>query len=117
MLHQIILLLLVTISSIKFPAWTPQSVIGSLHACARRSQKAKAEGRMSAAMQNPETPNVGNAGLENKPDFSPEKMKKFGGYRWLPASDPAFLDVERCELLLIGASEDLKGVSLCLPSR
>ena len=66
----------------------------------------------SCALQNPETPNVGNAGLENKPDFSPEKMKKFGGYRWASASDPSFLDVERCELLLIGASEDLKGDQL-----
>ncbi|KAK9840304.1 hypothetical protein WJX74_007231 [Apatococcus lobatus] len=67
------------------------------------------EGSYTLSIRNPETPNVGNAGLENKPDFSPEKMKKFGGYRWASASDPSFLDVERCELLLIGASTDLKG--------
>ena len=35
-----------------------------------------------------------------------------GGYAWIPVNDPSLLDFPRCELLLIGARPDVKGMLL-----
>jgi hypothetical protein len=70
------------------------------------------EGSLHISIKNPAKGNPPNAGLSrgSKADFG-EKQKLFegtpGGYAWIPAHDPAMLDVQNCELLLIGGSSDL----------
>lgn len=41
-----------------------------------------------------------------------ENSDHAGGYAWIPVNDPSLLDVPRCELLLIGARVDAKGMLL-----
>ncbi len=61
------------------------------------------------SMQNPGNDDPPNAGLSNKADYKGGQKKQFGGYRWISCQDPSLLDAERCEFILIGATEDLQG--------
>ncbi len=48
-------------------------------------------------------------GLEEKADFPEEKCKEFGNYAWIGVTDPTLLEYERCEFLLVAATEDVQG--------
>ena len=60
-------------------------------------------------VKNPGNDDPPNAGLSNKADYKGGQKKQFGGYRWISCQDPSLLDAERCEFILIGATEDLQG--------
>ena len=60
-------------------------------------------------VQNPTVDDPPNAGLSNKADYKGDQKKQFGSYRWISCQDPSLLDAERCEFILIGATEDLQG--------
>ena len=64
---------------------------------------------MPGWLQNPGNDEPPNAGLSNKADYKGGQKKQFGGYRWIACHDPSLLDAERCEFILIGATEDLQG--------
>ena len=51
------------------------------------------------------------AGLERKAEFKDEKEKReeFGPYAWIGARDTSLLDYERCEVLLVGTTADVRG--------
>jgi hypothetical protein len=51
----------------------------------------------------------GVIGLEEKADFPQEKKDEFGGYAWIGCTDPSLLEYERCEFLLVGATENVQG--------
>ena len=59
----------------------------------------------------PQTP-LGEIRSEQLPArrYTPEQQKQFegtpGGYAWTGAQDPTLLDHKRCELLMIGATDD-----------
>lgn len=61
------------------------------------------------SVQNPTLDDPPNAGLSKKADYKGGQKKQFGNYRWIPCQDPSLLDAERCEFILIGATEDLQG--------
>lgn len=63
-------------------------------------------------VQNPTVDDPPNAGLSNKADYKGSQKKQFGNYRWISCQDPSLLDAERCEFILIGATEDLQGDAL-----
>ena len=69
--------------------------------------------RCCCVLQNPEKANPPGAGLNDKADFKdePAKQRKFGGYNWIGAQDTSLLDYERCEVLLVAATTDLKGAA------
>lgn len=71
---------------------------------------------MLCLVQNPTVDEPPNAGLSNKADYKAGQKKQFGNYRWIPCQDPSLLDAERCEFILIGATEDLQGAacSICV---
>lgn len=48
-------------------------------------------------------------GLAQKADYPAEKLAQFDGYAWIGAADPELLEFERCEFLLVGATEDVAG--------
>ena len=64
---------------------------------------------MLRLVQNPTVDDPPNAGLSNKADYKGGQKKQFGNYRWISCQDPSLLDAERCEFILIGATEDLQG--------
>ncbi|KAI9015384.1 hypothetical protein DFJ74DRAFT_731742 [Hyaloraphidium curvatum] len=68
------------------------------------------QGSFVLAVKNPERPaqGVGFGGNRNA-DFPPELQALFAGRRFVDANPPAFLDVPRAELVLIGASGQPKG--------
>ena len=63
----------------------------------------------NAVVQNPGNDEPANAGLSNKADYKGGQKKQFGNYRWIACHDPSLLDMERCEFIFIGATEDLQG--------
>ena len=65
----------------------------------------------SCLLQNPSIDDPPNAGLSNKADYKGGQKKQFGNYRWISCQDASLLDAERCEFILIGATEDLQGNS------
>lgn len=54
-------------------------------------------------------PNPPQAGLGKgqKADFPEDLISQFRGRRFIPVNTPAFLDSVHCELLFIGATEDI----------
>ncbi|DBB02711.1 TPA: hypothetical protein ACH3X3_011658 [Trebouxia sp. C0006] len=69
----------------------------------------KKEASYTLSIKNPGNDDPPNAGLSNKADYKGGQKKQFGGYRWISCQDPSLLDAERCEFILIGATEDLQG--------
>lgn len=63
-------------------------------------------------LQNPYKPSPPGLGLKKHPAYPPELQHVFfegppGGYSWVPARNPALLDYEDAEFVLIGHSHDL----------
>ncbi|KAL3131056.1 hypothetical protein ABBQ38_000372 [Trebouxia sp. C0009 RCD-2024] len=69
----------------------------------------KKEASYTLSMKNPTLDDPPNAGLSKKANYEGAQKKQFGNYRWIPCQDPSLLDAERCEFILIGATEDLQG--------
>lgn len=69
----------------------------------------KKEASYTLSMKNPGNDEPANAGLSNKADYKGGQKKQFGNYRWIACHDPSLLDMERCEFIFIGATEDLQG--------
>lgn len=69
----------------------------------------KKEASFTLSMKNPSIDDPPNAGLSNKADYKGGQKKQFGNYRWISCQDASLLDAERCEFILIGATEDLQG--------
>lgn len=68
-------------------------------------------GSYSFSVKNPSNePRPGGVpiGLEQKADYTQEKREEFGGYAWIGVSDPSLLEFERCEFLLVAATEDVE---------
>jgi hypothetical protein len=68
-------------------------------------------GSYSFSVKNPSNePRPGGAaiGLEQKAEYTEEKREEFGGYAWIGVSDPSLLEFERCEFLLVAATEDVE---------
>lgn len=42
-------------------------------------------------------------------DFPRDLAERFGDYRWIPVETTRFLDYDKCQLLLVGAREDIEG--------
>jgi hypothetical protein len=63
------------------------------------------------AVRNPEAPAPPNVGLPQHrgADLPQELLARFRGRRFAPLDPPSFLDYERVELVLIGASDDVEG--------
>jgi len=69
------------------------------------------EGSYIITVKNPSAPvKVDAPGLQLKEhaNLPKELLDKFHGKRWMPANPPSVLDHERVELVIIGASDDLK---------
>lgn len=49
---------------------------------------------------------------DEKPDYPKALQKKFADERWIDVSDPALLDYENAQLVLIGADRSLDGIEL-----
>jgi hypothetical protein len=62
------------------------------------------------AVRNPEAPAPAGAGLPRgrRAALPAEVLERFRGRRWLAIDDPALLDQEGVELVLIGAGEDVE---------
>jgi hypothetical protein len=62
------------------------------------------------AVRNPAAPAPSGAGLprQRRPKLPPKLRERFDGRRWNVVDDPAFLDHEGVELVLIGAAEDVE---------
>lgn len=62
------------------------------------------------AVRNPEAPAPRGAGLpgHRRADFPPDVLERFGGRRFAALDPPVLLDYEGAELVLVGASEDVR---------
>ncbi|KAG9300781.1 hypothetical protein G9A89_023579 [Geosiphon pyriformis] len=71
----------------------------------------KHEASYIITVKNPEIANPGYAGLPNKQrkSFPSHLMEKFQGRRFNPLTTTEYLDYENCEIILIGADEDITG--------
>ncbi|KAI7836840.1 hypothetical protein COHA_009293 [Chlorella ohadii] len=65
------------------------------------------EGAFVLQVKNPEAHTEGDPGLSDRAEYSGEKQREFGDYRWISPRDTQLLDVPRCEFLLIGAREEM----------
>ena len=65
-------------------------------------------------LQNPYRPSPPGLGLGKKPDYPRELQQMFcegpaGGHAWIPPRNPALLDIEGAEFVLIGRRPDIGG--------
>ncbi|RUS19611.1 hypothetical protein BC937DRAFT_87200 [Endogone sp. FLAS-F59071] len=67
------------------------------------------EGSYIISVKNPEKPNPPYAGLSasQKARFPSHLQEAFHNLRFIPVSTPEYLNVDNCEILLIGTSEDV----------
>ncbi len=73
-------------------------------------EKEPKESSQQKSEQEPSKPESEQADPQPKQETAEGGQKKqFGGYRWISCQDPSLLDAERCEFILIGATEDLQG--------
>ncbi|ERN12545.1 hypothetical protein AMTR_s00025p00202950 [Amborella trichopoda] len=77
---------------------------------AEESLNIASEASFVIQIKNPEQPSPPSVGLqsERKPMFPAHLQENFGNRRYAPADPPDFLNYERCEFLLIGASDDIE---------
>jgi hypothetical protein len=75
---------------------------------AQRLFNLEPEAGFVVAVRNPDAPAPPGAGLprSRRPELAPELRERFGDRRWIAVDDPALLDHEGIELVLIGADDD-----------
>jgi hypothetical protein len=66
------------------------------------------EGSYIVAVKNPSIHGPAGLAPKEKEELPPELVDRFGDKRWLPLDPPSFLDFKGTELIIIGASDDLK---------
>jgi hypothetical protein len=77
---------------------------------AQEAFRIRPEASYIVAVRNPEAEAPPNTGLRphQRPVYPPELRERFGERRFIPLDDPALLDYEGTELVLIGAAEDVE---------
>jgi hypothetical protein len=78
---------------------------------AQRAFNIEKEASFVVAVRNPDAPAPPGVGLPShrRADFPDELRERFRGRRFIPVDPPDFLDHERAELVVIGASDDVEG--------
>ena len=77
---------------------------------AQEAFRIRPEASYIVAVRNPDAEAPPNAGLRpsQRPVYPPEVRERFGNRRFIALDDPALLDYEGTELVLIGAAEDVE---------